>query len=237
MWPFRKKPKSLRHEPTGIPQLDAWISGVDDVADACVRLGGTREQIKIGRPASSEAARQIELELGRALPRSFRAFVTEATASLEVHWQLPSGANLPTEVREATGGMLEFSLESMLTLEEHRVGWIDSVFSDPSIPDNACWHNSTAFIHSPNGDLIAFDFSTPSDDPPIIYLNHEGKFPGSAHGQRIADNFGDLLSRWAPLGFVGPEVWQWLPFCESQIGRIDPQSPNARIWTNAIRGN
>jgi len=88
------------------------------------------------------------------------------------------------------------------------------------------WHDKLAFAEVGNGDLLAFDTAV-SDDGPIVYLSHDD---GDGHGKRMADNFVDLMERWSPLGCPGSEDWQWIPFCDTSSGLIDPNGPNADRW-------
>ncbi|MEL7121761.1 MAG: hypothetical protein AAFO07_20095 [Bacteroidota bacterium] len=59
-----------------------------------------------------------------------------------------------------------------------------------------------------DGDLITFDQEAINGNP-VIYLSHDDD---DLHGAQLGDNFVDFISKWANLGCVGTEAWQFEPF-------------------------
>lgn len=204
-----------------------WIKSIERVASAVERLGGKRDKIVTKPPATPRNVEKVERKINQRLPASFRDFLTSSFSSLEFSWWLPDKVVLPKPLRGIFSGMFDgFGLEHVGECEGIRQGWIETCFPDPDNPYDRVWQGTLAFMHVPNGDLLAFDLAT-GGDAAVIYLNHEG---GDSHGKRLADNFADLMNRWSPLGCPGCEDWQWEPFCDTSSGLIDPNGPNARKW-------
>lgn len=236
MWPFSKKPVKRVAPQTGFAIFDGWMRDIHAIGEGAARLGGEHEQLTVLPPLAEDDLRAIEKELGRPLPLSLRDIAMKASAGFNAQWSIKGGVILPPELTSAAWCLLEFAAEDVISLDDHRRGWVETVFPDPNNEHDAPWHHSVPFIHVANGDLIAFDLRSPSDDPPVIYLNHEGHYPGSGHGQRLGDNFIDFMNRWSRLGCVGPESWTWEAFYDESIGRLNPDGQNARNWRRLVLG-
>ncbi len=61
----------------------------------------------------------------------------------------------------------------------------------------------------------------------IVYLSHD---EGDGHGWVLADDIGDLIKRWLPLGFPGGDDFQLEPFTSDWTTMIDPASDTAQMW-------
>lgn len=236
MWPFSKKPERRVAPQTGSAVFDAWMRDIHTIGEGVARLGGEHEQLTVLPPLAEDDLRAIEEELEHPLPRSLRDIAIKASAGFNAQWSINKKDILPPELTSAEWCLLEFAARDVISLEDHRRGWVESVFSDPNNEHDAPWHHSMPFIHVANGDLIAFDLRSPSDDPPVIYLNHEGHYPGSGHGQRLGDNFTDFMSRWSRLGCVGPESWTWEPFYDQALAKLNPDGDSARAWRCVVLG-
>jgi hypothetical protein len=127
-------------------------------------------------------------------------------------------------------GDLHWSLDFTREFEHARRAWVDEVFSDPSDPYDAVWHNKLAFADIGNGDLLALELDTQATGA-VVDLSHD---EGEGHGYRLASDFADLLRRWTPLACTGGEDWQWLPFTTSPMSGIDPNSPNGLLRQDTL---
>ncbi|WP_346780829.1 SMI1/KNR4 family protein [Paenibacillus sp. PastM-2] len=123
-------------------------------------------------------------------------------------------------------GDFSWSIKSIVAAEEERKGWEQQVFSDLDDEYDRVWHNMLGFMAVGNGDFVAFDLSVPAD-PPVVYLSHDG---GDGHGYSLGDNFMDFMDRWSKIGCVGCEDWQLIPFMDSPVSGILPDSDNAKLW-------
>jgi hypothetical protein len=59
-----------------------------------------------------------------------------------------------------------------------------------------------------NGDFIALDERTASEDPAVVYLSHDHE------SKRITPSFTAFLRVWERLHYVGPESWMIEPFLD-----------------------
>lgn len=63
------------------------------------------------------------------------------------------------------------------------------------------WLNALPFVFIFNGDYLGLDISQPHDDPPVVYLCHDGE------SCLLATSFTAFLDTWERLCYVGPEIW------------------------------
>ena len=82
----------------------------------------------------------------------------------------------------------------------------------------------------PNGDMFAVGLSGTSQDR-ILYLSHDIE---EIHNYVVASDIDDLIRRYAPLGFAGPEFWIWEQFTNERTTMIDPSSQKARAFLAAL---
>jgi len=86
-------------------------------------------------------------------------------------------------------------------------------------PDDCeAWQNAFPFISIGNGDVIACDVSGALDDPPIIYLDHEGE-----QQPPIAKTLSDFLHHWERIYYVGPDCWDLKPFIDKRTGFLNSE--------------
>lgn len=203
-----------------------WVRRWQASLDACQRLGGETLEFIVAPPAREAAVAQLEAEIGRALPTSFRKVLTEFSEHLQVVWFLPDNKQLPQELREIFSGDCCWGLSQMREVAESYRLWLETNFFNLEDPYERVWHNKLAFAQVPNGDLLAFDLNF-VPDPPVVYLSHDD---GDGHGYRLGDNFIDFIDRWSLLGCPGNEDWQMMPFLPNATGGLDPYGENARKW-------
>jgi hypothetical protein len=81
------------------------------------------------------------------------------------------------------------------------------------------WGSALPVIAVSNGDYVALEGSTPmDDDPPVIYLSHEGQ------SARLAESFTAFLGTWERLCYLGPEIWMLETF-RGPDGLLSPDLP------------
>ncbi len=203
-----------------------WVRRWQAALDACQRMGGEAHEMAILPPASEEDIAQVEAEIGRVLPTSFRKVLTEFSGHLSLDWYLPDNVVLPQELREIFSGECSWGLPQLREAIKNYHGWLETNFADVEDSYDSVWHNKLAFAQVANGDLLAFDLKF-VPDPPVVYLSHDG---GDGHGYRLGDNFIDFIDRWSLLGCPGSEDWQMMPFLPNATGGLDPYGENARKW-------
>jgi hypothetical protein len=190
--------------------------------DTVKGIGGDARELRVDPPATEDEIERVEQELGISIPSELRRAMLDVSAHLEFSWFLPDSFELPQILREIFCGELHWGLDLVPKFIEEYQGWIKEVFPNPDNPYDAIWHGKFPFQDVGNGDYIAID-----EGGQVIYLSHDD---GEGHGYIMADSFNDLLARWVPLGCVGGEDWQWLPFTNGMTTRIDPKSEAARTW-------
>lgn len=190
-------------------RIDKLVARINDI-------GGEVQEVYIGEPATPEQISKIEEQLGVKLPISFNKVLTEFSGNFSFRWYMPEDLVAPEEFKDIYCGMPKWSLELLTQFEEDRLGWIETVFPDPSDEYDAVWHNKLAFCDAENGDYLAFDM-TKGDDAPIVYLSHDD---GEGHGYVVANNFIELLENWSKVGFVGNIDHDWISFTTSSKSGI-----------------
>ena len=174
----------------------------------------------------------IESALGVAIPSSLREVLLNHSRRVAFHWSLPDEVvdELPSEVDSIYSGQLDWSTESLVSLNKHKDDLVETFAPDPSDSFDALWHNKFAFASSPGGDIFAIS-NTGEADQRVAYLS---KSDNPGHGYFLADDFKDFLQRFSRLGCPGSEGFQWLPFAKDPDSMLDPESDNAKLWRDAI---
>lgn len=204
-------------------QLEDWRAHFDN-------LGFDTMEFSFEEPATEMDIAALEKRLGVTVPPSLRIVLLEISREVEFSWFKPDEHEFPEPFDEIFCGNLDWSMELIQQAEDGRKGWIESCFSNLENDYDAVWHNKLAFMEVGNGDYLAIDL-TPEQYEQIVYLSHDG---GDGHGCVLAENFLDLLRRWAPLACPGAEDWQWLPFYEGSPARIQPDGAVAKRWLQML---
>jgi hypothetical protein len=200
---------------------------------ACKAKGGEpgwgwkRNQCYIEPPASEAEVATVERELGYRIPDSLRQVLRQFSRAVDFAWSLPRGLRPPGTLREVTSGECRWNLNGLVALEQKRNDWIRGVYSDPSDPYSAVYHNKFAFLEVGNDDLLTIDLNS-AEGPGVVYLSHEGDT--RSHGYRLGKDFQDFVDRWTRLACPGAEDWLWMPFTVTKTSGIDPNGDNAKAW-------
>jgi hypothetical protein len=189
-------------------------------------LGGDISELEIGEVCGENEISELEKNLPFPLPDDLKKFVCEVGASVSFDWQLPDEVELPEELEGIFGGEFNFDLFKIPEVEESRMDWVKDCFPNSEDSYDKIWHETIAFHYVGNGDLLAFN-----QKGNVVYLSHDD---GEGHGVVMAPSFTELIKRSFPLGFPGPEDWQWLPFYNSEKGVLDPECENASLWKQII---
>jgi cell wall assembly regulator SMI1 len=202
------------------------VQSLQSFLDNVKLTGADVRDIRVDPPASEDEIQQIERELGITIPSELRNTMLQVSSHLEFKWFLNDDFELPQELRAIFCGEIHWGLDLTANLIGEYKGWISSVFSNPEDPYDVVWHDKFPFQEVGNGDVLSID-----RDGQVVYLSHDD---GEGHGYVMAESFDDLLSRWVPLGCVGGEDWQWMPFTNGMTTMIDPQCEAALTWKSLI---
>lgn len=183
------------------------------------------------RKADEKEIQEIENRLGQKLPKSLRDFFLNDSKNVMFDAKLPEDLELPYELRGIFCAYLSISLENIAEIEDCRKGYAESVFNNMEDHYDKVWHNKLGFMGVRNGDVIAFDLASPSDDKPVVYLSHDD---GEGHGYLLGRSFAEYLENILLIGGCGNEDWQMLPFCKNTVSGLDPFCENAVKYRRII---
>lgn len=134
---------------------------------------------------------------------------------------------LPKEFNEIFAGECIWNVNNLIDIDESRESWARECFSNLEDEYDKVWHNKLAFMDVANGDKIAIDLERYPDYTPVVYLSHDD---GEGHGYILGESFKDFIDRWTLIGCPGSEDWQMMPFIDTPISGINPNSKNALEW-------
>ena len=160
----------------------------------------TRELV-FDAPARLAEIERVETKLGFELPPSFREVVLTISRRVGFWWYAPDDMKYPTPFGSNFSGHLQWALDLTPEYDQHRVEFIETVFSDADDPCATVWRNKLAITPIGNGDYLAIDL-LPTSYEQVVYLSHECD---ESNGCVLADKFADLLRRWVPMAFTGGE--------------------------------
>lgn len=188
----------------------------------------------IGKPATTEEIEVAEQTLGRTLPTQLREFLLHFSKNCSFSAHLPNDFKLPADLDEIFCAEFVISLDEIISAEKSRKDWASDCFSDTEDEYDKVWHNKCGFMTVANGDVIAFDTETDSDNPPVVYLSHDD---GEGHGYVLGKDFDTYFRNLLLVGACGNEDWQMLPFCQDATSGIDAFCNNAKVYRNLIHLN
>jgi hypothetical protein len=202
------------------------IQALQSFLDSVKEIGGDARELRVDPPATEDKIKQVEEKLGTPIPTDLREAMLGISEHLEFRWFLNDSFDLPQPLCGIFCGELHWGLDLTAGFLKGYQGWITEVFHNSDDPYDAVWHEKFPFQEVGNGDYLSIDKAGK-----VIYLSHDD---GEGHGYTMADSFDDLLGRWVPLGCVGGEDWQWLPFTNGMTTRIDPQCKMAATWKSLL---
>ncbi|MBX6314676.1 MAG: SMI1/KNR4 family protein [Isosphaeraceae bacterium] len=178
--------------------------------------GKVRPWDDIEPPLSAAGLNALEEAIGHPLPRPLRRFLETASGSCAFGyvWE-PSGpavAGLRTAIGKdfMIGGYPFCASESLADDLRHcREVSEDGEWKD----DDPLWKAALP-IGGENGNYLGLDLSANADDPPVVYLEHEGaSYP-------IAPSFDAFLEVWEQMGYLDPE-W-FAQFLDTRSRLLEP---------------
>lgn len=209
-----------------IARLQAFIARFE-------KLGCSTLPLTFTSPASEDEVAAVEAALGYRLPDELRNFFLTCSAGIQFWWnsydENTDILSLPGELAEIFSGELRFSLESLAEIDDMRDDLAD-LYDDPNDAYAAVFLDKLAFMTVGNGDLLAIDLN--GDNPgAVVYLSHDGE---SLHGYVLGESFFSFLDNYSRLACPGPQWWVLELFTHEQTTPLDPQSPLAHTWLQAI---
>ncbi len=196
-----------------ILRASSFVATLQQRAAGIVRF----ENAVVQETPAPQLTDEIEYKIRRPLPRPLREFfnVCGGTEIWYTWTPPPNRLRLFDDVfpreRALHGGPSRFCLANWVprAIDDCRALALAATPAPDGSATRAQWlfTRSLPFTFIRNGDYLAFDLSTPSDDPPILYLSHD-----SDDSTVIAPGFDAFLVTWERLCYVGPELWLLDPF-------------------------
>lgn len=185
-------------------------------------------------PIPADTLDSIASSLRLPLPAVLRAFLQQATGGFVFRYKwIPTG-NQAEAIVSALGGEPWLFGGGEFCKATGFAGWLadckdwaEGTWVAESPDDFAFWCQSFPILRMDNGDYLALDCRTSSDDPGVVYLSHDD---GS---EFIAQSFTGFLSAWARVGYVGPESWMIESFLNGD-GLLDPETDKAQALQKAL---
>jgi hypothetical protein len=202
--------------------LNAFAAAVRDA-------GGDAEPVAISSPVPERSVTKAEKELGFAFPPLFRRFLTTKCGGVTFSWNLDDGREITLEgEREAIyGGDFTWSFDTLVA--ENKTYQAQDIEGDDLLMEMV-GRDKIILVTVPSGDMFAVGVSGPIQDR-VVYLSHDIE---DIHNYVVASDIDDLLRRYAPLGFAGPEFWIWEQFTNGRTTMIDPSSEKAMEFLGSL---
>lgn len=186
--------------------IDGYLSQWRSILNRVKIVGGKIKRIKVASPAKLREIEKIESILGFLLPDSFRNVLLNFSKYVYFEWEIPDASMPPEELRRLSYGRFGWN-----------INWLEynSDISKGLLP-----------LHPlGNGDYLMFDLREISDDPPIIYWDHEEE-----ECYFIAENFFDYLEKITALKCIEPDYFN-LELFTSNKG-LDTETLLSKKWIN-----
>ena len=139
--------------------------------------------------------------------------------------------NLPKELKGIFAAQYVISVEEVESNEMIRRDWVTECFPDEEYEYDKVWHNKLGIIDVGNGDIISLDIGSNPDNPPVVYLSHDGD---DSNGIILGKDFDTFLMNLIMCGGCGMEDWQMMPFISDSNNGIDPKCENAVAFRKII---
>lgn len=180
--------------------------------------GDIRVEVQIAPPLRDEELAALQAMSRLPIPASLVRFWREASrhAQGKYWWYTPAEFQPQREVAfpqwsasHIWGGPEFSSAEEICELTQHFVSWSEG-FGEQYPRDARLWLHSFPLIPVGNGDYVGLYVRDTTDDPPVVYLCHDG----CGASQVIAPNLDTFLERWAEVGYIGIDfLWN---FCRRE---------------------
>lgn len=198
--------------------------------------GDIRVEVQIAPPLREEELAALQATSRLPIPASLVRFWQEASrhAHGKYWWDTPAEFQTQREVAfpqwsasHIWGGPEFSSAEEICELTNHFDSWSEG-FGEDYPRDTRLWLYSFPLIPVGNGDYVGLYVRDTADDPPVVYLCHDG---GGA-SQIIAPNLDTFLEPWAEIGYIGIDyLWN---FCRREQC-LDPAAfPSEREATLSL---
>lgn len=182
-------------------------------------------------PASEEDVAEIEKQMGRKIPSTFRRVLREYSRKLGVCWMFPEDDEEYREIcdglfRSFAWGILAWSLESLPDLQKDLKKWNDLMYNNPDDPYDKHWLGKFAICEVGHQDYFVIEAENEKSQQ-VVYLSHDGDT--DVNGFSMGKDFEDFVDRMSLLGC--PEEGSMMyPFMNPPEPYLQVDGKNARHW-------
>lgn len=216
----------------------SWVERAQKFTASVATLPGKVEvKASVTPPLTNHEADELARRLPMGLPTVLRDFMTQGSSECDCRysWEPPSRPwpklkEIFTYENFIYGGPSICHAAELADLQESRLTWAECFAGDDdaSRKDRELWTRCTPFGRIGNGDVLALDTTTGSNDPPVAYLCHDG---GSSI---ISPAFTDFLRAWEAISYIGPEWWLLSYWTREDTGYIDSEHPKTELLRNLL---
>ena len=177
-----------------------------------------KKDIAFERPATLLELTEVENQLGFSLPGEYRELFLSCAKSLEFRYQFKEEP--PEEFSGIFSGEIYWDLDRLPQMFEDYLGWVEGSLMEDSNDPRAIritkknWQKKVPFMEVGNGDIVIVGYS-PSE---VMYFSHEGD---DMHGKILGKSLFEFLEFHSRVGFIGSEDWQFEPFYNFKIDRME----------------
>ena len=203
---------------------EKWMQRAIEFTESLRQLPGIDVDVQVASPMSMEAIDQLAKKSRLGIPGPLRRFLADASAHCCCHYWWEPPEQLQSQLDAVFHGSYFFwggadfcNAIEISDLQECCLDWATS-FRDEFPRDSRFWENSIPFIPVGNGDYLALYIKSNRDNPPVVYLNHDG-YGGSAF---LSPTFDEFLAAWEDLGYIGG--WLLFEFVNPETGYVDPKA-------------
>ncbi|WP_254509143.1 SMI1/KNR4 family protein [Anatilimnocola floriformis] len=185
-----------------------WLSDSASFLDAMRGLPGDIQiELNIAPPVELSELASLQNASRLRIPTSLKQFWMQGSrhARGTYSWDAPAAFRSQIEVAFSNwssthvwGGPEFTPAEDVCRLTHDLVSWSEG-FGEEYPRDARLWLHSFPLIPAGNGDHVGLYVRDDTDDPPVVFLCHDG---GSAI---IAPNLDTFLRRWEDVGYLGVE--------------------------------
>lgn len=157
------------------------------------------QETSVASPLSAAGLKRLQKKIDCRIPLALEEFYTKGSAACacRYYWEVKGKARREIEKlfygNDAIYGGAQLCSATELPEEFKLHREFAHLYYQPE--------TALPFCHIENGDTLALDLSTASENPPVFYLCLSGD------NNVIAESFTEFLDTWEKLFYIGPEFW------------------------------
>jgi len=182
--------------------------------------------------ATEEAVQQIEMEIGRNIPRQLYQFFLNVSAQFEFDWYFDRDfvQRLPDRLQNVRGGYVDFSLSSLDAFWTNwSADWEQRFTVEQRSPNSKIkyeFHNLFPIHQDGGGNSLVLVIDGPNEGAVLI----QGFEDLGMANARLASSFDSFLDIWSKLGFAGPDPLALRPFYDEKADSLLLDLPTSKEW-------